>query len=140
MKHLTALLIVMSLLSCSNDETQKPETLTPLEKKAANNKLIELKGDLYTEYFPGGKVIKFQGRLDSLNQRMGLWKSYLKNGRQLSQSEYLRGVRHGISTVKHPNGSIYYVGEYVHGKQVGTWTYRHEDGTINYTKNYDEEK
>ena len=140
MKYIILILLAGYLLSCtdSNSETNG-EKATSIENKAANSDLIELKGDLYTEYYPGGKVVKFTGRLDEKGKRMGLWTSYLLNGKELSQSEYLHDVLHGIMIVKHPNGAIYYSGEFKNGAKIGSWTYRNEDGSINYVKDYDTE-
>jgi len=140
MKYLTLLLTTIILSSCGNDPASTPEKkLTPIEKKANENDLIKLEGDLYTEFYPGGKAIKFQGRLDENGKRMGLWIGYMKNGKELSQSEYIHGELHGITVVKRENGTIYYSGEFDNGKKVGEWIYRNEDGSVNYVRNYDED-
>jgi antitoxin component YwqK of YwqJK toxin-antitoxin module len=140
MKYICIIIIGVGLFSCGENEEAKPkEVLTPIEKKANENELIKLEGNLYTEYYASGKNIKFQGRLDKNGERMGLWVGYFPNGKEQSQSEYLHGELHGITLVKHPNGTIYYTGEFKDGEKVGEWTYRNDDGSVKYVKNYDKD-
>ena len=41
-----------------------------------------------------------------------------------------KGLREGHTIVKHPNGTINYVGEYLHNEQIGIWKFYDEIGKL----------
>lgn len=70
-------------------------------------------------------------------QRNGVWTSYLPNGRVQSRNVYEQGVLHGISTVFHENGVLYYSGAQRKGKPFGEWKFYDEQGVLARTVVYD---
>ena len=70
-------------------------------------------------------------------QRNGVWTSYLPNGRVQSRNVYEDGVLHGISTVFHENGVLYYSGAQRKGKPFGEWKFYDEQGVLARTVVYD---
>lgn len=109
------------------------------EKEEANKKkdaidipdnLVKIEGDLFTEYYPGGKQIKFQGRQDDQKRRHGKWVHYSQNGLELSNTTYMNGKKHGVTVVKYPNGALYYIGEYHYDQKCGIWKVYDQKGNI----------
>ena len=118
MKYYLGILIVsLFFVGCSRNEKSatKPESKKPVES------LIDIRNDIYTEYYPGKKQIKFQGGQDVNNQRNGKWVFYSPEGLELSTTHYEHGIKHGASAVKYPNGMMHYYGEYENDKQIGVW-------------------
>ncbi len=91
---------------------------------------------VFTEYYPDGKNIKFQGQQDDDKKRHGQWIYYSETGEELTITHYDHGVMHGHTIVKYPNGKLHYVGEYDQGKEIGVWMIYDENGNMS-EKNYD---
>mgnify|MGYP001355613863 CR=1 FL=1 len=70
-------------------------------------------------------------------QRNGVWTSYLPNGRVQSRNVYEQGVLHGMSTVFHDNGVLYYSGAQRRGKPFGEWKFYDDHGVLARTVIYD---
>ena len=126
MKNLLMILLIVVLASCDSTETQKVEeqkveTTEQIDIPLDKADLVQMDGDVYTEYYPDGKNIKFKGPQDENKKRHGKWLYYSLDGKELSMTMYEHGERHGHSIVKYPNGAIYYHGEYDHDKKTGIW-------------------
>ena len=140
---LTYLLAFGLLASCTDKSAEKaPEKK---EKESApsiqlEEDLIEIKGNVYTEYYPGKKAIKFQGEQDNDGFRHGVWLYYSEKGEELSMTNYEHGIKEGHSIVKYPNGAIHYTGAYKNDKPVGIWKTYDVSGKIATTKDYDKTK
>src|SRR5699024_3701549 len=88
-------------------------------------------GDLYsedrhgnfTEYYPGKKQVKRKGRHDAEGNRIGIWKTYDKNGVELSIEMYKNGEKDGFTIVRYKNGATRYTGNYENGEKVGVWEF-----------------
>lgn len=136
MKNFTWMLLIVALTACDNTteekveestvKTEQKQTDAPIDKAD----LIKIVGDVYTEYYPDGKNIKFKGMLDENQERHDKWVYYSLEGKELSMTMYDHGNRHGHSIVKHPNGAIYYHGEYNHDKKTGVWKTYNEQGEL----------
>jgi antitoxin component YwqK of YwqJK toxin-antitoxin module len=144
MKYIWIVLCAALLWSCSEENKAKPESE---EKSKSESKtpetelnpedLVELKGNLFTEYYDAAKTkIKFQGEHDENGKRHGKWVHYHKNGTEASITFYTNGIRNGFSSVKRPNGAMYYHGEYKDDKPVGVWKYYDEKGVFSHEKDY----
>jgi antitoxin component YwqK of YwqJK toxin-antitoxin module len=70
-------------------------------------------------------------------QRQGVWTSYLPNSRVQSRNVYENGVLHGITTVFHENGVLYYTGMQRKGKPFGEWKFYDNKGILAKTAVYD---
>ena len=70
-------------------------------------------------------------------QRNGVWTSYLPNGRVQSRNVYEQGVLHGMTTVFHDNGVLYYSGAQRKGKPFGEWKFYDDQGVLARTVEYD---
>ena len=131
MKYLSWILIVSVItIGCSRREEAKEKT------KQKEESLIEIRNDIYTEYYPGRKQIKFQGGQDTNNQRHGKWIFYSPEGNLLSTMHYEHGIKHGASVVKYPDGTMHYYGEYENDKQVGIWRTFDVKGNLVQEKNF----
>ena len=142
MKTILYIGLCLGLLSCSEEV---PEQKTIKEKEPVVNTtpeavdksdLIEVVGDIYTEYYAGKKAIKFQGPQDTEAKRHGKWLYFSEEGNELSMSMYEHGKKHGHSIVKYPNGAIHYLGEYRDNMQVGEWKSYTSDGKLFETKDF----
>ena len=102
--------------------------------------LVEIKGNIYTEYYPGKKAVKFRGEQDKDGFRNGVWLYYSEEGEELSMTNYEHGIKEGHSIVKYPNGSIHYTGTYKNDKPVGIWKTYDVSGKLATTKDYDKTK
>ncbi len=69
--------------------------------------------------------------------RDGVWTSYLPSGRVKSRNVYEKGVLHGITTVFHENGVLYYSGMQRKGKPFGEWKFYDAEGNLAKTAVYD---
>jgi len=139
MKTLLLIIVLTSaLFSCSEEEktleVKKDTTEVVTEEE---EELVELKDGLLTEYYPGKKAIKFQGRQDKDGYRDGIWLFYSETGVELSMTNYEHGVRQGHSIVKYPSGGIHYTGEYKNDKPSGIWKTYDTAGKLASTKDYD---
>ena len=136
MRNFFYILSFIVLASCDSTEPaenistgEAPESKTidlPVDKAD----LVVIDGDVYTEYYPDGKNIKFKGVQDENKKRHGKWVYYSLDGKELSMTMYNHGEKHGHSIVKYPNGAIYYHGEYDHDKKTGIWKTYDENGKL----------
>ena len=79
---------------------------------------------------------QMEGRMQG-GQRSGVWTSYLPSGRVQSRNVYENGVLHGITTVFHENGVLYYSGTQRKGKPFGEWKFYDHEGNLAKTVVYD---
>jgi MORN repeat variant len=70
-------------------------------------------------------------------KRVGVWTSYLPSGRVQSRNVFSDGVPHGITTVFHDNGVLYYSGDQRMGKPFGEWKFYDREGNLSRTVVYD---
>lgn len=124
------LLCVLSFASCSGNDQEKNKKT---EKK---EDLVELKDGVFTEYYPGKKVIKFQGRMDENESRDGHWFFYNEKGKEMNMTEYVHGKKEGVSFVRYPNGNLHYIGEYTNNVPSGVWKTYKQDGTLDSEHDY----
>ena len=138
MKTILLFIILTTVLfSCKEDEKVPAEKKDDTETVIEEENLVELKDGLFTEYYPGKKAIKFQGRQDKDGYRDGIWLFYSESGVELSMTNYEHGVRQGHSIVKYPSGAIHYTGEYTNDKPSGIWKTYDTAGKLASTKDYD---
>lgn len=139
MKTILLFIILTSVLfSCKEEEKTTEEKKDTTETAMPEEEeLIEIKDGLFTEYYPGRKAIKFQGRQDKDGYRDGIWLFYSETGIELSMTNYENGVRQGHSIVKYPSGAIHYTGEYKNDKPSGIWKTYDTQGKLVNTKDYD---
>ena len=148
MKNLVYLMFCLVFVSCSSEETVENNKIEPQksQNEKSNDKdkskvdktdLIEIEADMYREYYPGKKDLKFQGPQDEKGQRHGKWLYFAETGEELSMTMYKHGKRHGHTIVKYPNGGIHYIGEYRENKQVGEWKTYTVEGKLYEVKNFD---
>jgi antitoxin component YwqK of YwqJK toxin-antitoxin module len=100
------------------------------------SELIEIEGNIYSEYYPGKRDLKFQGPQDDTGQRHGKWLYFAETGEELSMTMYNHGKKHGHTIVKYPNGAIHYVGEWRENEQVGEWKTYTIEGKLHEVKNF----
>lgn len=127
MKYWIVIGLTLLATSCGSDQA------TTNEKKDAidiPDNLVKVDGDLFTEYYPGGKQIKFQGHQDDQKRRHGKWVHYSQSGIELSTLTYMNGKRHGVTVVKYPNGALYYIGEYLNDQKCGIWKVYDQKGNV----------
>lgn len=126
------------LLSCDSSESEKEnqDEIEVIDQSTDKEDLVDVKGNIYTEYYPGKKQIKFQGPQDDDKKRHGLWKFFNEKGKEISTTMYSHGLKHGHSVVKYDNGAIFYVGEYSNDEQIGIWKTYNENGTLNSEKDF----
>lgn len=135
---LTALVI-----SCSETKEETKKTETPTEAPPIiqmEEDLIEVKDNIFTEYYPGKKAIKFRGEQDEEGRRNGVWLYYSENGEELSMTNYEHGIKEGHTMVKYPNGAIHYTGEYTNDRPSGVWKTYDAMGKLTSTKDYSKSK
>lgn len=125
------------LISCKEEVKETEVKKDKIETVVEEENLIEIKDGVYTEYYPGKKNIKFQGRQDKDGFRDGIWLFYSETGIELSMTNYEHGVRQGHSIVKYPNGGIHYIGEYKDDQPAGIWKTYDAAGKVVNTKDYD---
>ena len=145
MRYFLFIGLCMGLLSCKTEETTTPttepveanteigETTLPITDK---KDLVVIEGNLFTEYYPGKKDIKFQGTQDEEGKRHGKWLFFSEDGEELSMTMYSHGKKHGHSIVKYPNGTIRYTGEYADDQPVGIWKTYSTSGEMTNQKDY----
>lgn len=124
MKYTIVLSLMILAFSCT---TEKKETS---KKEAVIENLIEYKDGIYTEYYPGRKKVKMRGAQDKNKVRDGKWVLLSPSGKEMSITFFEKGLREGHTIVKHPNGTINYVGEYLHNEQIGIWKFYDEKGKL----------
>ena len=96
--------------------------------------------NIFTEYYPGKKAIKFRGEQDEEGRRNGVWLYYSENGEELSMTNYEHGIKEGHTMVKYPNGAIHYTGEYTNDQPSGVWKTYDAMGKLTSTKDYNKSK
>jgi antitoxin component YwqK of YwqJK toxin-antitoxin module len=124
MKYL--ILIIVGTLLFSSCQTEEKES----ELKEEVEQLVEIKDNMYTEWYPGKKQIKYRGGQDDNNRRHGKWSFYSETGLELSVTIYEFGKKEGFTVVKYPNGALRYRGEYMNDQMVGVWTTYDEKGNV----------
>ena len=110
--------------SCSTEPIKEKK-----QKEIIEN-LIEYKDGIYTEYYPGKQKVKIRGAQDTKGIRDGKWVLLSPTGKEMSITFFDKGLREGHTIVKHPNGTINYVGEYLHNEQIGIWKFYDETGKL----------
>lgn len=130
MKYAIFLLLIGLLFSCAEDSG------TTDNKRNKPEQLVEIKDGIYKEWYPGKKQIKYTGGQDEQNRRHGKWSFFAENGKELSTTMYLHGLKDGFTVVKYPNGALHYRGEYRQDKMVGIWTTYDEKGLKVSDKDY----
>jgi len=142
MKFTLFLLLSAMLFSCSEAEPiiiKKSSPKETVEKTPVVNDtedLIEIVGNVYTEYYPGKKAIKFRGTQNENGERQGKWLYYSESGVELSITNYENGKKEGHSIVKYPNGAVNYFGEYKNDKPIGVWETYSPEGKLVSKKDY----
>lgn len=144
MKHYLLLGLLGLLISCSeevvNEEKNDAEKVEQV-KSVANPNLpavdSSLANKMYKDFYPGTKQIKFEGFYDAEVKRHGIWKMYNQEGKLASMTEYVHGIREGVSIVYYPSGQVNYRGSYKNDKPVGVWkTYDPNTGKVASEKDY----
>lgn len=133
MKYLLMLFALSILVACGEKEEEK-KTVVPQEKET----VTEVKDGVFTQFYPGGEKVKFQGPQDDAGQRHGIWYFYDESGTQISMTDFKHGKKNGVSLHRYPNGSIQYTGEYKDDIQVGIWRTYDADGKLIDSTNYTE--
>jgi antitoxin component YwqK of YwqJK toxin-antitoxin module len=116
--------LLLLATSCS------PEPIKEKKEKEVTENLIEYKHGIYTEYYPGKQKVKIRGAQDTKGIRDGKWVLLSPLGKEMSITFFDKGLREGHTIVKHPNGTINYVGEYLHNEQIGIWKFYDETGKL----------
>lgn len=132
------LFLVLTLSCSSNKGVQKPK---PKEK------LWELKNGVFTQWYPGKKIVKFKGnkvdylgKVDTNGVRQGRWVFYNEKGIERSVSMYQRDTLDGHQIVMYPSGANHYLGEWKMGKKVGAWQIFNQKGELIKTQVWDDGK
>ena len=99
---------------------------------------IEIKDNIYSEFYPGTNHIKFKGEQTSKGERTGKWMYFGEDGTELSMTNYNNGIKSGPTMVKYSNGNLHYTGAYTDDKPSGIWTTYSEVGEKISEKNFDE--
>ncbi len=123
---LTVIFCLLLIATACNNEPKKIEE----QKKGVPENLIEYKNGIYTEYYPGRKKVKMTGAQDNKKVRNGKWVYLSEKGEEMCVSFYEKGMLEGHMIVKHPNGTINYVGEFLHGDQIGVWKFYNDQGKL----------
>ena len=118
MKKLLLLLLLIPLISCTEDWTGEKE-VTVLQDR--NGIKYEVNSDVgftgkYVEYFENG-----QKRIEEhlkLGKRNGLKTDWYENGQKSEQREYKNGKRHGEETWWQPDGKLMGKALWKDGKEV----------------------
>lgn len=134
MRYLIILGACLAFAACSEPNEEVNEHVT--EEVVPEENLIEINGNVYTEYYPGRIKIRFQGTQDEEGKRHGKWSFYNEKGIEMSMTMYEHGLKHGHSIVKYENGATFYLGEYYQDKQIGVWKTYTPDGKLESEKDY----
>ncbi|MCF8368453.1 MAG: hypothetical protein K9G76_05375 [Bacteroidales bacterium] len=70
--------------------------------------------------------------------REGIWTAWHSNGTIWSTGEYKKGIEHGMKTVYHDNGQKYYEGSIMNEERTGIWRFWDKDGKLIKEINYEE--
>ena len=91
---------------------------------------------VYTAFYEDGSVCR-TGEYNSLGERIGIWKTYYKNGVPHSIKSYKGNALHGSQKMYNKEGKMVMCGEYKNGKKHGKFIQYDKSGTnIIYTKYY----
>lgn len=142
MKAPAHILAVLLFTACAGSGTSERPIVQDTAGTAANNENLRRLAvedslrDGYHMYKDRDGRPLMEGEL--LNgKRIGVWTSYLPSGRVHSRNVYDQGVLHGITTVFHPNGVLYYTGTMRKGRSVGEWKFYDVEGRMARTVTYD---
>ncbi len=142
MRHILYISLCLALMACEEPKTEtnpteSTDTIDKVEDVVVDKAdLIVVEGNIFTEYYPGKKAIKFQGAQDDEARRHGRWLFFSEEGVELSMTMYEHGKKHGHSIVKYPNGKLRYTGEYANDKQIGIWKTYDTNGKLGEEKDY----
>lgn len=136
-------LVVLQLASCgSGDVASEPPAAADTTGTAARTDSLRRAAiadslrDGYHVYKDKADRPLMEGTMLG-GQRHGVWTSYLPNGHVQSRNVYEHGVLHGITTVFHENGVLYYSGTERRGKPFGEWKFYDAQGVLTRTVVYD---
>jgi len=122
MKTITIYTILTLLFFWNCSGKKNPTKTKPKEK------LWELKDGVFTQWYPGKKVVKFRGnkvdylgKVDTNGVRQGKWVFNNDQGKVRCVAMYQRDTLDGHQIVMYPNGVNHYIGEWKMGKKDGTW-------------------
>ena len=143
--------LLIGFTSCKSEDTVETKDTDQVETtqvatenseniKNERKELIEVQENIFREYYPGKRKVKFEGPQDAEGKRHGKWQYYSEDGVELSMTMYDHGDKHGFSIVKYPNGNLHYHGEYRHNELVGVWKTYSIEGELTNEINYDETK
>lgn len=142
MKTLTPVVAALLLMACSGgegmDRTPTADTAGTAARRDSLRRqaITDSLRDGYHVYKDASGRPLMEGELVD-GQRYGVWTSYLPSGRVQSRNVYDHGVLHGITTVFHPNGVLYYTGTQRKGKPFGEWKFYDARGQLARTVVYD---
>jgi hypothetical protein len=128
-------MVVLLMASCGGGTDSGTPTATDTTGAAAHADslrqiaIADSLRDGYHVYKDGADRPLMEGRLQA-GRREGVWTSYLPNGRVQSRNVYENGVQHGITTVFHENGVLYYSGTQRKGKPFGEWKFYDDKGNL----------
>jgi len=71
--------------------------------------------------------------------RVGVWTFYHPDGTIRCHGEYEQGKCVGTWTFHHPNGTVWSRGEFVDGYRAGLWNFFHENGNLMSSGEFDEQ-
>lgn len=135
MKYVVFSLLLTFLFACSED-TSKPEK-DDLTEDIQEKPLTTLdRNGKFTEWYPGHKQIKMEGRQDKDGRRQGVWKLYTQDGIELSITVYKDGIKDGHIIVRYPTGILRYSGQYDMDERIGEWKFYDESGQLVKTENF----
>ena len=133
-KILSALIIIMTLFSCSNNEIYE-DIITRHEdgnRKETFSYMINKEGDKIrvreTWYYMEG-MKHLDGPIVN-GKRNGKFETYYKSGSLMSTGEFVDGIRVGKAAVYYENGKLHYEGCYENGKECGNWKFYDENGKL----------
>ena len=129
-------LVVLMMLSCGDGGADSGSSAgSDTTVTAARNESLRLSA-IADSLRDGHHVYKDKGGRPLMEgdmwggQRSGVWTSYLPSGRIQSRNVYEKGVLHGITTVFHENGVLYYTGTQRRGKPFGEWKFYDAQGNV----------
>lgn len=142
MKKIFIVFIGLFLLSsCNPSGKDVAKKSNDSQKDTSSLPLVSLSNrGIYKEWYPGHKQLKISGRKNDKGERMGIWKSFSREGVQLSLELYNKGKKDGFTIVKYPNGMTHYTGQYKQDKKVGQWIFYDSSGKSTDTLNYNKKK
>ena len=74
-------------------------------------------------------VVRARGPREA-GRRAGTWTRTLPDGRKLSETSYVAGLRDGTETRWYLSGRKRFVGQWRSGEQTGEWFYFHRNGKL----------